>query len=209
MQTPPYPAGGKCSSGSRCPPYGCPTESCYGARTVTVTATSTVTVHSRPTSSSVCASPSETVTLRRIWNPVWQDHFYTTDSREAAYSGSHSEITEEASPGSIFLTQVAGTVPLWRCYWSTDGKYDHFYTADKTEFQSAQLRGCTEYPDRASVGYLYPTGRCGTIALYRLFNHQQKDHLYTSDLAERNDLLGSGTYEDEGVTGYILPHTTI
>lgn len=115
--------------------------------------------------------------------------------------------TEETSPGRIFLNQVAGTVPLWRCYWTVDNKYDHFYTADEAEFRNAQARGCVEYPESGSIGYLYPTHHYGTIALYRLYSPQRKDHFYTSDLDERSSLIHLGVYEDEGITGYIFPRT--
>jgi Repeat of unknown function (DUF5648)/Fibronectin type III domain len=44
----------------------------------------------------------------------------------------------------------------------------------------------------------------GTVALYRLYNPDSSDHLFTVSPAERNSAMGNG-YLDEGKVGYVLP----
>lgn len=60
-----------------------------------------------------------------------------------------------------------------------------------SNFASAQLNGKSEY-----------------VALYRLFNSQSDDHLYTTDCDEKENLLRDGSYVDEGVVGYVAARQT-
>lgn len=41
------------------------------------------------------------------------------------------------------------------------------------------------------------------VALYRLYNSQSRDHLYTTDCQEKDNLLRSGGYAYEGIAGYV------
>ncbi|KAF9443556.1 hypothetical protein P691DRAFT_737730 [Macrolepiota fuliginosa MF-IS2] len=199
--------GDDCPPKEKCPPgCVCPTK-CPTAETVTVTATKTVTVNvpgvTGGPDADDCQNTKSAWPLRRMWNAAWQDHFYDTDGNMINYAGTIGFV-EEYPPGRVFLSQVADTVPLWRCFWPLD--LDHLYTADEAEFRAAVAKGCEAFPEPGSIGFLYKTQKCKSLPLYRLYSEQRKDHLYTSDSAERDNLIKTGVYKDEGITGYVLPN---
>lgn len=41
------------------------------------------------------------------------------------------------------------------------------------------------------------------VALYRLYNNETRDHLYTTNCDEKDDLVRRGTFVYEGITGYV------
>ncbi|KXN92581.1 hypothetical protein AN958_04791, partial [Leucoagaricus sp. SymC.cos] len=155
-----------------------------------------------------CPPRNHAIPLRRMWNAAKLDHFYSTYGPEVAQFGTQGYV-EETPQGLIYPVQEAGTTLFFRCDWNTGTKIDHFYTADPGEFQAKVAAGCQvdSEPDIAQgVGYLYTSPICNAIPLYRMYSSSRVDHFYTIDGAERQQLLTSGVYQDEGIAGYVLPN---
>ncbi|KAJ3557536.1 hypothetical protein NP233_g11714 [Leucocoprinus birnbaumii] len=182
----------------------------------TVTVTKTVTVYPSSCSTGApggggsggdenCAPTSASTPLRRMWNGAWPDHFYATNGAEI-FSAGGGGFVEEYPAGRVFLNQVPGTIPLYRCFYPPPAS-DHFYTANKAEFSKAAEHGCQTLasPPDGIIGYLYQKRICGAIPLYRLYNEATHDHFYTSNKQERDSVIASGGYKSEGITGYVLP----
>ncbi|KXN82799.1 hypothetical protein AN958_02164 [Leucoagaricus sp. SymC.cos] len=136
-------------------------------------------------------------------NGVWNDHFYATSSPEIGAAGPGGFV-EELPAGYVFLTQVPGTTPLYRCFFPAPAN-DHFHTANKAEFDEAVSNGCQPVePVSGTIGFLYSRRVCGAIPLYRVYNPITMDHFYTSNKAERDTAVSSGGYKSEGIVGYVL-----
>ncbi|KXN92999.1 hypothetical protein AN958_09676, partial [Leucoagaricus sp. SymC.cos] len=133
--------------------------------------------------------------FRRMWNGVWNDHFYAASSPEIGAAGPGGFV-EEVPAGHVFFTQVPGTTPLYRCFFPVPAN-DHFYTANKAELDEAVSNGC-------SIGFLYSRRVCGAIPLYRVYNPITMDHFCTPNKAERDTGVSSGGYKSEGIVGYVL-----
>ncbi|NMC58115.1 MAG: hypothetical protein GYA51_01775, partial [Candidatus Methanofastidiosa archaeon] len=69
------------------------------------------------------------------------------------------------------------------------------------EYNSGAIR--CGYAKEGLLGYIYNTNEAGTVPLYRLWNPQIMDHLYTTNYYEYNAGAASYGYSKEGVTGYI------
>ena len=52
------------------------------------------------------------------------------------------------------------------------------------------------------------SGKGDYVALYRLFNSENDDHLYTTDCNEKENLLRDGSYVFEGISGYVSTRQT-
>ncbi|KAJ2916537.1 hypothetical protein MD484_g3881, partial [Candolleomyces efflorescens] len=88
--------------------------------------------------------------------------------------------------------------PLYRAWKGVDN--DHFYTADKAEYERAA--SVYNYALEGIAGYVFPDAQPGTAPLYRLWNGQAADHFYTMSADERDRALGLG-YASEGIVGYV------
>lgn len=53
--------------------------------------------------------------------------------------------------------------------------------------------------------YVYPSALCGTVPLYRTYNPTDVDHCYTTNAVERDVLITSLGYVDEGISAYVNP----
>lgn len=135
--------------------------------------------------------PKGLVKLTRWYNGT--DHFYTADVEHPEDHG----YQEEASPGYLFRTQVAGTVPLYR-YWNGT---DHFYTTDYNELRE----GAHGWNKEGIAGYVYASAQNGAVPLYRYWNDE--DHFYTTDFNELGE--GRHNYKREGIAGYLVPQSVI
>jgi hypothetical protein len=91
-----------------------------------------------------------TVPFRRFWNGRQWDHHYTA-SPEEAQSLLKNGWVEEGPLGNIALTQLPGTVPLYRLARPGD---DHMFTTNWNEVLSAQ--GCCGYRYEGIAGYVIP-----------------------------------------------------
>lgn len=61
------------------------------------------------------------------------------------------------------------------------------------------------YMDEAVVGYVYPDAACGGLPLYRAWNAESRDHLYTMSEAELIYAEQNLNFVREGVMGYMFP----
>ena len=55
------------------------------------------------------------------------------------------------------------------------------------------------------VGYVFRDEKGGGIPMYRLWNPELNDHLYTCEKLEKEVALAERGYRDEGVVGYVYP----
>lgn len=146
--------------------------------------------------------PIVKVPLYQLWNVNIRDHLYVTDKSQHDQAVSKSGYVSQGVIGYMYKSPVSGTVPLYK-YWSSS-QTDHFYTTKKGTY--------SDYEPQGTIGYLFPTKSPGTTALYQLYSTTHNpDHYYTTNLADRNRLLGlpSGKkpwpyYNDQGITGYVF-----
>lgn len=137
---------------------------------------------------------------------VFRDHYYTTSVAEVQFAGQHGFAADGTIPGRVFLNPVPGTIPLYRCFFPAPA-LDHFYTANKAEFNKAESNGCSPLdPADGIIGHLYQKRICGSIPLYRMYNEVVHDHFYTSNKEERDIAINTLGYKGEGVVGYVLPY---
>ncbi|KAF7305654.1 hypothetical protein HMN09_00819000 [Mycena chlorophos] len=90
------------------------------------------------------------VQLHRLWSgadglPSPVDHFYTTNTTEAAAAEQGTYVSEDAAsdghtPIYVYPTALCGSVPLYRSY-AGGTAMDHFYTVNITERNDAEASG--------------------------------------------------------------------
>lgn len=83
----------------------------------------------------------------------------------------------------------SGTYPVYRAYRGDVD--DHFFTASKSEYDSLSAKYVRE-------GVAFQGADSGAI-VYRLYNPNAKQHMYTSDYKEASDLVKAG-WQPETVT---------
>ena len=120
------------------------------------------------------------------------DHSYSEDAVEAACCGYTVEFWNFFY---LSTTEVAGTVPFYRCYFP--GPHDHMLTT------SATCEGAgASYLER-SIGHVATAATCGAVALYRLYGATQQNHFFTTSAAERDNAIAVYGYVSEGIAGYV------
>jgi hypothetical protein len=99
---------------------------------------------------------------------------------------------------SICSNPASAAEAVWRLYTDTDYT-DHFYTADCGDANNAQSVG---YWLDATTPFFFidTTQQPGTVPFFRFFN--KSDHFYTVSADAEGTL---GTYNPEGILGYIYP----
>ena len=88
------------------------------------------------------------------------------------------------------------TVPIYRMYNTKTS--EHLYTTNATEYNSC---GSGNYVDWNAEGVAWQApkpGASGAKPVYRLYNLKSGDHHYTTSVGERDTLLASGDWRDEG-----------
>lgn len=135
----------------------------------------------------------DAVYLHRTYNEVTGEHFYTANTNEADAAGFDFEVL-----GYFGLERQPreGFVPFYRCYWRPAGK--HFYS------RGVSCEGA-DANNEGIIGHIGATPRAGTIPLLRLYNPQNNDHLYTTDLDEPVLAVLNYGYQFEGIAGYVYP----
>lgn len=131
----------------------------------------------------------------RLVNNMNGNHFYTKNAAERDQAGA-SGFTSE---GIAFYLPVSATnVPVYRLL-SSNGK-DHFYTTNVSEKSFALAAG---YRDEGIGFYLPNDTSTGTI--YRLYSASKSEHFYTFFKNERDSVINSGLYKDEGTAFLTRP----
>jgi hypothetical protein len=120
-------------------------------------------------------------------------HFYSTNQNDQ----SRQDFRADGSSGFIMGTQRGGTLPLYRMS-SANG--DFLLTADVNEIPRMQASG---YRNEGVIGFIATAQEPGTVPFYRLVNADGSAHFFTASPQERDQALRSGSWQEEGVTGYI------
>lgn len=142
---------------------------------------------------SKCGTPSTAWDLHHAsTNTSEGTHFYTVFTNQIAELG--GDFVDQGVIGKVFTNQAPSTTPLFRLYNAF--KKDYLFTISPLERDNAVTY--FQYATEGTTAYIYATGECGGIPLYRSFNGES--HLYTTDVNERN----ATGYVFEGVAGYIL-----
>ena len=97
---------------------------------------------------------------------------------------------ESANYYDIYAATHSG-LTAWRRCLKANGK--HFYTT------SANCEGTTV---EGVMGYVSTSELPGSTALYRSFNGNNGDHLFTTSLSEHQGAV-AGNYQDEGIAAYV------
>lgn len=106
----------------------------------------------------------------------------------------------------ISVTASAG--PLYVFYSSQF--HDHMYTAsesEKTTLQNHYYSGIESYAYQGTMGWVSTSYYDGAMPVYRFWNETTKDHFYTADASEKEQLQanyysGRDDYVYEGIAFY-------
>ncbi|OJA17604.1 hypothetical protein AZE42_01229 [Rhizopogon vesiculosus] len=137
----------------------------------------------------------------RAYQPVGIDHFYTWDSIEMSKAIYDSGYLSEVNQGTIFSTQVSGTIPLYRLYNPTT--VDHLYTTSTAQKESAVAQDGYRYEEIA--GYAYESDACNSVPLYHLYSYAGTDNFYTTDEEEAVGAADHAGYTMVGTAAWVIP----
>ena len=96
-----------------------------------------------------------------------------------------------------YRVKASQPVPLYRMYNTKTS--EHLWTRNKKEYDSA---GTGNYADWKAEGVAWYVPKQSAKPVYRLYNTKSGDHHYTTSAAERDKLVGSGQWRDEGIAFY-------
>lgn len=136
---------------------------------------------------------SADVKVYRLFNSNSLEHLYTKDSNEV------NTLTKKngfISEGTAWIAPSSGK-PVYRLYNPKSG--EHMYTENLTEKKALQSSGWSV------DGTTFNSG--GNVPVYRLYAPKGsvgQQHLWTTDNRERQALLKTGVYKDEGVAWYAV-----
>lgn len=154
-----------------------------------------------PTRLPVTQQGFETVTILtanptrvfRAFNPTSNAHFFTTTQAEftnAVANGFRDESANQASGFTVSPQFTPDAVPVFRLYNLQSGV--HYLTTSAGERD--QLVGLipSTHPQFGKVGwraettegFVFPTGRPGTVEVFHLYNETNGAHLYTASAGE-------------------------
>lgn len=137
----------------------------------------------------------------RFFNPTTNKHRWvtTTDEINALYS---QGFQSEGSPFTYMSTAASEPAPpdgmenIYRFYIGSLN--DHFWTNSVAERDDLIRRGY-QYEHIAWHG----STNTNDQPVYRLFSYITGQHLYTTSQPERDYLVGTNTWRDEGITQYV------
>ncbi len=127
------------------------------------------------------------VSVHRSYSAATGEHFYTTDFNEAQCCG---YAVENQNYYDIYAGSHPGLTGWYRCV-KPSGL--HLYTTSST---------CEGTTVEGLMGYVSITELPGSTPLYRSFNGNNGDHLFTTSLAEHQGAV-AGPYVDEGIVAYV------
>lgn len=119
--------------------------------------------------------------------------FVSTSSDEHTFGTSTSApsgFREEETAGYVMQSQGPGTVPL---YLLTSGS-DAMLSTNPSE---------GGYQNSGIVGYIATSQQPGTVPLYRMVSTKDAKHFATANPQEHSQLLGNGSFKDDGTVGYV------
>lgn len=150
-----------------------------------------------------CRQSSFGLRFLRAYQPVGIDHFYTWDNYEMSNAIYDSGYLSEVFQGTIFTTQVSGSIPLYRLYNPTT--VDHLYTTSTAQKESAAAQDGYRYEEIA--GYVYESGSvCPDIVpIYHLYSYAGTDNFYTIDEEEAVSAAAHAGYTMVGTAAWVIP----
>ncbi|KAJ7788626.1 hypothetical protein B0H14DRAFT_3892320 [Mycena olivaceomarginata] len=128
----------------------------------------------KPPSPLTCGNPNDSVFYYVMTSPG-TDNFYTSVLAEVTSAVNDDGYVFGGVAARVFLT------PEFSLSLSTGG-----------------------YIDEGISAYIYPSQICGSVPFYRVYNSAATEHFYTINETERDSLLGSSGWADEGIAGYVL-----
>lgn len=149
-------------------------------------------------------APTTGTPVYRLYNANQQNHLYTTDANEVKTLTSKYGWTKDNGGNAVFYS--GGSVPVYRVYnKSLSGM--HHLTTDKNEYTTLSKSG---WKGEGVVLYATKVGsptatkyknELKSIAIYRLFNPNTNEHLYTTSANEKDTLYNIG-WGYEGIAWY-------
>jgi hypothetical protein len=153
-------------------------------------------------------------TVTRFWSQAYKGHFYTADSNEAAAVTANNPTNVWQNEGSVykvFNPQLCQAVPpppgyclpVYR-FWSNAYKH-HFYTISEGEKANIintmpewQYEGVAYAANTVTAPFMYKP-------LYRFWSDQYKGHFYTTDEAEKANIISNmSEWNYEGIAYYVI-----
>jgi len=153
------------------------------------------------------------VPVYRYWQENTRDHLYTANAGEigtthVGQSGNHGYKCEGIL-GYVSPVEFPGSVAIYR-YWH-DGTHDHLYTCNAQEIGTTHVghAGNHGYKCEGVLGYAYPAQH-HVKPVYRYWQENTRDHLYTADPneigAHHAGETGKHGYKSEGVSFHVFAH---
>ncbi|KAJ7099293.1 hypothetical protein B0H15DRAFT_796976 [Mycena belliarum] len=162
-----------------------------------------------------CPAPSAASKLYRFFQNDSAHYLYTTSAAASAHAYA-AGYEFDGVAARVFKTPQPATVPLHHVSNSnsnsnTNTNYnnhavqleDNFYTTDVRE-RDAVLAGAESARDEGVAAHVFARRICGSVPLYRLFNHGTGAHFYTADEEEREQALADGGYDEPAIAGFVL-----
>ena len=146
----------------------------------------------------------DAIPLYRMYNTKTSEHLWTRNKKEYESAGSGSYKDWKAEGIAWYVPRSSGA-PVYRLYNTKSG--DHHYTTSLVE--KTKLVGSGQWRDEGVAFYSATAKDTNTIKVYRVYNSRLKrgQHHYTKSAAERDSLVKSGSWKDEGTSfyGYAKP----
>ncbi len=141
----------------------------------------------------------------RIYSPVTNSYFLTTDSNEYNYLATIGYRRDGSLGGSIaadavFPGSTGGTIPLFRLY--SPSLRVHFFTTDENEYN--YLGRFAGYRQEGRIGNFFRNANTLTTPVYRAYNGILQRHIWTANLDEYLTLQRAGGWTGEGIIGHLL-----
>ena len=139
-----------------------------------------------------------TTGMYRLYNPVTMNHLYTIDYSEAFDLRDSGTYIYEGVAATVFTTQVAGSVPLWRLYNNKLNK--HAFVAGTSGLTALKRAG---YRQEGVIGYIlnnpqaYSPNANQAPRLYWLQNSKTRDWLLTESSEEAGAAKPAGYKESD------------
>lgn len=157
----------------------------------------------------------ELLPLYRLYRSEGQNSFYTTSWAEVdmyirKYNYYLDNVQTQYVQGYVFKNQEPGTLPLYRLYHAT--ARNSFYTTSLAEANTYINQWGYYFDDVITgriQGYVYPTQKDNTVALYRLYHSGAQNSFLTSSLEEANTYIYQwGYYVDspQKEYAYLFPY---
>ena len=139
------------------------------------------------------------VPLYRMYNTKTSEHLWTRNKAEYDKCGSGNYADWKAE-GVAWYVPNKSSKPVYRLYNTKSG--DHHYTTSAAERDKLVSSG--QWRDEGVAFYSATKKDAKTIKIYRVYNSRLKrgQHHYTKSATERDSLVKSGSWKDEGVGFY-------